>query len=155
MYSWLTTLAGLRSRCTTPASCASCRALHSDPAMSSTSSTAQPPVEGDALQQARPVQVFHDQERTALRIDVVVEDADDVGVAELGGGATLAEEPLAQDASSGVLSDLDGDIVAEQDAPGAIDSAHAAAGEQLENLVSAVEHLAWREHADGISYDAT
>ena len=53
-------------------------------------------VERDALQQARAVEVLHDQERMALRIDVVVEDADDVGVPELRGGAALAQEAFAK-----------------------------------------------------------
>ena len=91
----------------------------------------------------------------ALGIDVVVEDADDVGVAELGRrrGSRAGSAP-----QRGVVrgaQNLDGDVVAEQDTPGAVDGAHAATGEQLENLVAAVEHVAWREHADGISYDAT
>jgi hypothetical protein len=36
------------------------------------------------LLQAAPVQQFHDQERTAVRVDVEIQDGDEVGMAKLG-----------------------------------------------------------------------
>ena len=53
-------------------------------------------IQRHALQQARSVQVLHDQERVALGIDVIVEDPDDVRVPELRRGAALAQEAFAQ-----------------------------------------------------------
>ncbi len=88
-----------------------------------------------------------------VRVYVVVEHADDVRVAELSGSAAFAKETLAQRRVVGSTEDLHGDVIAEQDAAGSIDCAHTASGEQLEDFVTAVEYLACREHAVGISYD--
>ncbi len=111
------------------------------------------PVEGETLQQAGSVEVLHHQEGAAVRVDVVIEHAHDVGMAELCGSTAFAQEPLAQRRVVRGTEDLHRDVVAKQDAAGPIDRSHAAAGEQLENLVTAVDDLACREHAVGISYD--
>ena len=43
--------------------------------------------------------------------------------------------------------DLDRDVVAEQDAAGAVDRAHAAFGQRRKDLIAPVEDLTDREHA--------
>ncbi len=98
--------------------------------------------------QARAVQVLHHQVGLALRIDVEVEDRDDVRMAQLGAGAALAQEALAPHGriGSGPPNDLDGDVVAKQRAVREIDLAHPAGGELAPNLVLPVEEGSFGKH---------
>ena len=83
--------------------------------------------EGDFLAQARPAQQLHDQERLATGVDVVVEDRDDVRMAEPGAGAALAQEPLGGlGPEVGRVHRLERHLVAEPDAAGAEHLTHAA-----------------------------
>ena len=102
---------------------------------------------GQVLLQARPAEQLHHEERPLRIVGVVVEDRDDVRMAELRAGAALANEPLERPRAPVLRQDhLDRDVVAEQDPPRAIDRAHAAFRERREDLVATVEDLANREH---------
>ena len=108
----------------------------------------QPAALGDLVLEAWPVQQLHDEKRRAGRIDVEVEDADDVGMAQACGGAALAHEPVSNRRGRVVgANHLDGDFVAEQDAAGAVDRAHGAGRDEREDLVASVENLTRGEHA--------
>jgi hypothetical protein len=103
----------------------------------------------DFLLDAAAVQQLHHQERTIGLVGVEVEDRDDVGVAQAGTRPALAHEPLDR-TRTGVVGadDLDGDLVAKQQAPRPVDGAHAAFGERGEDLVPAVKDLPDRQHGD-------
>ena len=81
-------------------------------------------------------------------VDREIENGDDVGVTEPGGGAALAQEALAEDA--GVIArrshDFQGDFVAEQEPLGAIHLAHSAGAKAATNGVAPVEDGADGEH---------
>ncbi len=108
---------------------------------------AHPSPHRDFVPDRRTVEQLHDEKRMLLVVDVEVEDGDDVRVAEPGARAALPEEPLAA-LLAGVIAadDLDGDLVAEERPPRAIDRPHAAFREQAQNLVALVEDLARGEH---------
>ena len=82
-----------------------------------------------------------------LVVHVEVENRDDVGMAQAGAGAALAEEPVAR-ARPAVLAanDLDRDLVAEQRPARPVDRTHPTFGQQRQNLVAIVEDLAGGEH---------
>ena len=83
----------------------------------------------------------------AGRVDVVVEDRDDVRMAQLGAGAALAQEALGRlGAEVGGMQRLERHFVAEADAPRAEHLAHAAGGERPDDLVAAVDDRAGAEH---------
>ncbi len=67
---------------------------------------------------------------------------------QAGGDPALAQEAIPR-ATFGVITEdhLDGDLVAEERAPGPIHRAHAALGEWREDLVPVVEDVACRQHA--------
>ena len=99
------------------------------------------------LLQAGPAEQLHHQERALRVVGVVVEDRDDVRMAQLRTGAALADEALERRGTLHIREDhLDRDVVAEKDPPRAIHRAHAALGERREDLVAAVEDLPDRKH---------
>ena len=140
-------LAGLRSRWTIPESCANCSAAQSGRHDAPHVVDRQPAVRANLVLQARAVEQLHHQERVLGLIDVEIEDRDDVRVAEPGAGPALAHESLAGRVAGLVgADDLDGHLVAEQRAAGAVDRAHPAFGERREYLVPAVEDLSGGVH---------
>jgi hypothetical protein len=78
-----------------------------------------------------------------------LEDGDDVGVAELGGGARLALEALALDDVRRVGA-LQGDDASELQVARAVEDAHAAAAELPQHLVVADDRAGWRGRDVGI-----
>ncbi len=66
---------------------------------------------GEALEEILAVEQLHHDERL-IAVDAVIEDLDDVGAAELGGGRRLATEALAGGLLLGQLGvdELDGDV---------------------------------------------
>ena len=142
------TLAGFRSRCSTPRSCAaaspaqSCardleRLVRREPA--------------DALQErgeVLAVHVLHREEVLAVDLADVV-DAADVGVRDLARDAHLGVEALEAVLlrSESPRQELQRDRLAELQVVGAIDLAHAAAPEQADDPVALGEHRAGREAA--------
>ena len=102
----------------------------------------------DLFAQAGPAEQFHHQERTALGVDVEVENGDDVRVAQLRRGAAFAQEPLARlDVGVGREQHLDRDIVTQAHPPGPVDLPHAPGAERAEDLVAAVDDSAGGQHA--------
>ena len=90
------------------------------------------------LAQAAPLDVFHDEERTAVDL-AAVDDGDDVGVRELAQHVGLAVEALEK---LRVLREVRGehlerDRAAERELRGAVHRAHAAAADDLLDPVSA------------------
>ena len=104
---------------------------------------------GELVLQAGPAEQLHHQERPLRIVGVVVEDRDDVGVAKLGAGPAFTHEALERAPGRSMIrqNDLDRDVVAKQDAAGAVDRAHAAFRQRRKDLVPAVEDLPDREHA--------
>jgi len=99
--------------------------------------------------EAASIEQLHDQERMAVRLDVEVENRDDVGMAEPRRGPALTHEAFAGSgyARQAVAEDdLDRDLVAEQRPPCPIHRSHPAFGERSEDFVAAVEDLPGREH---------
>ena len=89
---------------------------------------------------------LHHQEDGAVVV-ALVEDRDDVGVREPGGGAGLAHEALGEVAVVVAVAEagvhhLDGDGAVEPDVEGLVDAGHAAAGDARADPVAAVEQAA-------------
>ena len=84
----------------------------------------------------------------AVRLDVEVEDRDDVRVAQPGAGTALAHEALARAPSTPVSARMI--LIAtsspSSSAPGAVDRTHPAFGQRRQDFVTAVEDLAGGEH---------
>ena len=79
--------------------------------------------------QARPAEQFHHQERALRVVGVVVEDRDDVRMAQLRTGAALADEPFERRGTLHIREDhLDRHVVAEKDPARTIHRAHAPLG---------------------------
>jgi hypothetical protein len=89
-----------------------------------------------------PLHVLHDQVVRAV-LDAPVVDVHDVGLVEVGGRLRLLAEPLYEDGVLGELrvQYLDGDGAAEQRVPGAVHVRHAAAADELFQLVTGVQYL--------------
>ena len=130
-----------------PRSCANCSAVQSEGTIACTSARVIRPFEATSSFRRRAVEELHHQKRMVLIVDVEVENRDDVGMAEAGAGAALAEEPVAR-ARSAVLAadDLDRDLVAEQRPARPIHGTHPTFGQQRQNLVAIVQDLPGREH---------
>ncbi len=113
-------------------------------------------LEIDLLAQAGAAQQLHHHVRLVAAVEAEVEQADDVGMAQLGAGAAFAEEAIARFRRRvrRRLHHLDGDIVAEMDAAGAIDVAHAAGAEGIDDLV-AIRRFASPAKARLIAYTRT
>ena len=144
------TLAGFRSRCSTPRSCAAASPAQSCRAISSALSFGEI---ADALQQRRQVlavDVLHRQE--VLPVDLAdVVDAADVRMRELPRDADFGEEALAADriARQRARQELQRDRLSELEVVGAVDLAHAAAAEQADDAVAVGEDDAGGEPTDG------
>ena len=131
------TLPGLTSRWTTPCRCAKASA-EATPAPivaiwrgGMRLGVAQDGGEGPALD------VLHDDEVRPVVL-APVEDRDDVGVGEVGGGLGLAAETLDEGAVDGELGEehLERDRSLELAVHGPVDLGHAAAGDQVGQLVA-------------------
>ena len=83
------------------------------------------------------VDVLHDDEVRAVVL-APVEDGDDVGVGQVGGGLGLPAEPLDEGLVDGELGEehLEGDRPIELAVDGPVDLSHAAAGDQMGDLVA-------------------
>ena len=97
----------------------------------------------DDLPEGLPGDVLHREEHLA-GVLALVEDLDDVGVAQSGGGACLA--PEAGDERLVVnevrAHDLERHLAVEPGVEGEVDRRHSAVGDVLEDLVPAIEQLA-------------
>ena len=98
----------------------------------------QPPVALDLLAQRLPLDELHHQIGDAAGL-AEVEGADDVRVVQPAGGVELLLEALDQDGVAGhvLRHDLDGHDRAAVAAAGAVDGAHAALGDLLQQIVVA------------------
>ena len=87
--------------------------------------------------QGTAVDELHDDE-VGAGVLAPVEDRDDVGVGEVGGGLGLPAEPLDEGAVDRQLGeqDLEGDRTVEQAIVGAVDLGHPAPGDQMIELVA-------------------
>src|SRR5262249_31769039 len=83
----------------------------------------------EALGEVFALEELHDDEGQPLGGDAVVQDLDDVGALDLGGGGGLAGEALDGGGVGGKLlaHELDDDVGAEGEVPGDPDGAHGAA----------------------------
>ena len=106
------------------------------------------PVTSQFVTQARPAEQLHHHVRLPVRVDVEVEDADDVRVTQRRAGPALAQETLT--AVAGRIErrahHLDRDLVTEQRPYGPIHLAHATGAQLAGNLVAPVEKSASLEH---------
>ena len=144
-------LAGLRSRCVMPRSCASCSAEATGSRIDDHARRRHRRLQVDLFLQAGAAQQLHHHVGLVRAVEAEVEEADDVRVAELGAGAAFAQEAIARLGRRvrRRLHHLDGDFVAEADAAGAIDvrpcrrsRAHQGSRSDRRSLA------AWRQHAD-------
>ena len=108
-----------------PRSCASCSAAATASRIATHALRRHRRLEIDLFAQARPAEQLHHHEGLVGRVDVEVEDADDVRMAQLRAGAALAQEALARlrRRIRRGLHHLDRDLVAEarsagRDTPG-------------------------------------
>ncbi len=90
------------------------------------------------------LEVLHDEVHGAVGRGAGVGDVDDVRVADLGGGARLAPEPLDQVGHPAVarVQHLDRDPLADLDVLGEVDLAHPALADQLVDAVAPIDDLA-------------
>jgi len=110
----------------------------------------------DLLREARAAQQLHHHVGLRAGVHAEVQDTDDAGVAQLGAGAALAQEPLVhvgRGLSDG-LHDLDGDVIPQPEPAGAVDLPHPARPERAEYLVAVVDACAGGEHGAGPHYAA-
>ena len=107
----------------------------------------EPPPRRDLVLEARPAQELHYEKRVAGRVDIEVEDGDDVGVPQPRRGAALAHETLA-DRRHGVIrvDHFYRDFIEQERAPRAVYRSHTAGGDDRDNLVAPVQDLARRKH---------
>ena len=105
-------------------------------------------VAGEQRRDVLAVHELHDDVR-AVGVGAEVVHADDVGMAQRGGGLGLLLEAGDEGGVAPVLGvkDLDRDLAAELGVGGAIDRRHAALAQELDEPVSAPEHVAERCHS--------
>ncbi len=140
-------LPGLMSRWRMPSVCAASSASATVMAMSMTRSTGQRPGAEDLVER-RPVDQLHDDEAAAFVLADVVEGAD-VGVVEGRGGAGFALEPLGGEriGRHRLGQELQRDVAAEAEILGAVDHAHAAGTQPIDDAVvrdNGTDHLELR-----------
>ena len=128
-------LAGLTSRWTMPRACAASRRVGDLDAELEHAVERQRAARELVLQRPA-VEQFHDDELLAVVLADVVDRAD-VRVVERRGDARLAAEAVERFGVGGEIGgqELQRDLAAEADVLGAVDHAHAAGAEPLENLV--------------------
>ena len=98
-----------------PRACASASAEHTGGTIRCTSSNGQPDTLRQFILQARPAEQLHHQERALRVVGVVVEDRDDVRMAQLRAGAALADEPFERRGTLHIREDdLDRHVVAKR-----------------------------------------
>src|SRR5208283_2922115 len=100
------------------------------------------------LAQAGPFDVFHDDEGEAVFGHVHVEDLDDEGMAETANELRFSQEGL-DELRAGVEQEFQRLELIEQNVPGAIDDAHAATADFVQNLVFAAKYIARVQVAHG------
>ena len=101
----------------------------------------QRPLAVDELAELDAVEVLHHEEERAVGGGARVGDVDDVGVADLRGGARLAPEALDQIGrlAVGRVQDLERDAPADVDVLGLVDPPHAALAEEAPDVVAAAD----------------
>ena len=152
MMTWprpsIITLAGLRSRCSTPFSWAAARPAQSLRAVSTALSDGQA---SDAAQERAEVLAIHELHGDVVEAfgDADVVDAADVGVRHLARDADFVVEARqgAIVGGGGLGEELQGDGLAQGQVGGAIDLAHAAASQQSGDAVARGHHGAGQEAA--------
>ena len=99
---------------------------------------------GEQAREVLALEVLHGEEGGALLGRAEVGDVDDVGVVDLGGGAGLLQEALAdlRVVEEARADDLEGEVFVEVDVAGEEDDAHAAGAEAAHDLVAALHELA-------------
>ena len=139
-------LAGFRSRCSTPRSCAAASPAQICRAISIALSSGSRPMRRSSDDRSSPS--TYSIVRNSCAVDLAdVVDAADVGVRHLPRRPHFVVELREPHgiARRGLGQELQRDLLAEPQVVGAIDLAHAAAAEQPEDAVAAVEHRAGRE----------
>ncbi len=140
------TLCGLKSRWMTPRLWAKRAARRTWMVMSIARPGSSGPSSRDQLLERAALEELHRDVVGAVEL-AAVEDLDDVGVLQAGGGARLAAEALDELRVGGeaAVEDLQRDLAAELGVLGAVDVGHAAAADALDDRVALVDDLALAE----------
>ena len=134
----INTFPGFTSRCTTPWRCAKARAAATPaPIVGDLDGRQRRGIAQDGRQRPA-VNELHDDEVGAVVL-APVEDRHDVRVRQVGGRLRLPAEPLDEGAVDGELGEehLEGDRPVELEVHGPVHLGHAAAGDQMRELVAA------------------
>ena len=152
MMTWprpsIITLAGFRSRCRTPFSCAAANPAQSLRAVSDGLVDGQA---SDAAEQRAEIFAIHELHGNVMQSfgDADVVDAADVGVGDLARDADFVVEAGegAIVGGGGFGQEFQGDGLAEREVGGAVDFAHAAAAQESGDTIAAGDDGTWQEAA--------